>query len=295
MPELPEVQTVINDLNKKIKGDKIVDFWSNWKKSIKKISGVKFTNEIKGRKILGARRLGKNIFIDLSKKNSQSNISEKILYIHLKMTGHLLVKDNSIKVKKYFDEKVNQYIHHIWYLKNKKGENKTLEFSDLRKFGKIMLVDTEKIKELPELKRLGIDAMSRFFRLNKFKEILKRKNKSAIGLVLIDQLAIAGIGNIYRSEILFEAEVNPNKKNGQLKEEEIKKIFYQIKRVLKKAIKMRGTSSSDYRDTAGAPGKFYTVLKVYRRDGKKCKKCGKLIKRIKMAQRSVFYCSQCQK
>lgn len=296
MPELPEVQTIVDDLNKKIKGDKIVDFWSDWGKTIKNISKARFIREIKDRKILGIRRLGKNLFIDLSKKNINSKKPEKTLYIHLKMTGHLLIKNSNSRIRnKYFEEKVNQYIHHIWHLKNNKGENKTLEFSDLRKFGKIVFDDTEKISDLPEIKALGVDAMSRLFNMKKFKGILERKKKSPIGIILMDQSLIAGIGNIYRSEILFEAGVDPRRKAGNLKEKEVEKIFKQIKKTLKKAIKMRGTSDSDYRDTSGKPGGFHKVLKVYRRDGKKCKKCGSIVKRIKMGQRSVFYCSRCQK
>ncbi len=297
MPELPEVQTIVNDLNRKIKGYIVVDFWSDWKKTIKNVSFSKFTKEIVGRRVLGVRRIGKNIFIDMSSKNSYSDSPEKTLYIHLKMTGHLLVKgkNNTKKEKDNFSEKVNQYVHHIWKLKSRRGKLKTLEFSDLRKFGKIVWVDYDKVKELPEIKSLGIDVMHRSFNLDKFKGILDRKKKSSIGLTLMDQSLIAGIGNIYRSEILFEAGVDPNKKNSKLSEKEIKKIFSEIKKILKKAIKLRGTSDSDYRDTSGEPGKFHKVLKVYRRDGKKCKKCANIIERIKIGQRSVFLCSRCQK
>lgn len=297
MPELPEVQTVVDDLNRKIKGDRIIGFWTDWSKTIKNMGASRFLSEIKDRKILGARRIGKNIFIDLSKKRSGSRKADKTLYIHLKMTGHLLVKNKKLKKneEKYFNEKVNQYVHHIWKLKNAKGNNKTLEFSDLRKFGKIVLVDSEKINNLPEIKSLGIDALNRAFTLRKFEEIIKRKNKISIGLTLMDQSLIAGIGNIYRSEILFESGINPNRKNSNLSDKEIKNIFLQIKKVLRKAVKLRGTSDSDYRDTSGAPGKFHKVLKVYRREGKKCKKCANIIKRIKIGQRSVFLCSNCQK
>src|SRR4030042_5746388 len=154
MPELPEVQIIISDLNRKIKGDTITGFWSDWPKAVKNISAKYFGNNIKGRKILGARRIGKNIFIDLSEN--------KTIYIHLKMTGHLLVKSKSYKLqaKSYFYDKVNQYVHHIFYLKAKSparnashieaggSKLKTLEFSDLRKFGKIVLADTGKLKEI---------------------------------------------------------------------------------------------------------------------------------------------------
>ena len=286
MPELPEVQTIVNDLNKKIKGDIITGFWSDWKKSIK-MPVEKFERKIKGKKILSASRIGKNIFINLA--------AEKTIYIHLKMTGHLLVKSNvksqMSKVRKdYFDEKVNQYIHHIFYLKS----GRTLEFSDLRKFGKIILVDTDKIQELKEIGSLGVDAMGKEFTLEKLNEILDNR-KTKIKLLLMDQGKIAGIGNIYVSEILFEAGILPSRPANALKKEEKIRLHSAIKKVLKKAIKLRGTSDSDYRDTAGAPGKFQEVLKVYRRAGKKCPRCGTIIQREKMGQRGTFFCPVCQK
>jgi len=282
MPELPEVQTIINDLNHKIKGDTITSFWSNWPKAIKGKSLEVFKKEIKGLKILGARRIGKNIFIDLS--------GNKTLYIHLKMTGHLLVKSEKLKAKSFFNDKVNSYIHHIWYL----GKNKTMEFSDVRKFAKIVLDDTRKIAELKEIKKLGVDAMSKGFTLDKFKEILKRRQGKSIGIVLMEQELISGIGNIYRSEILYEAGILPTRHIKNLSDKEIKNIYQAIKKVLEKAIKLRGTSDSDYRDTAGAPGNFQKVLKVYRQAGKLCKKCDTIVKRIVLGQRSAFFCPRCQ-
>jgi formamidopyrimidine-DNA glycosylase len=322
MPELPEVQTVVNDLNKKIVGYTVADFWSDWPKAIKVKSLAEFTKEIRGRKILQARRIGKNIFIDLS--------GGKTLYIHLKMTGHLLVKRQNVKTSKrqekesYFNDKVNQYIHHIWKLKadtkqrnkfestkNNKfvdscafvGSDRTMEFSDVRKFAKIVLDDTQKINALSEIKKLGVDALSQQFTFAKFSEILNRnsaKGRSAfggktIGSVLMNQELIAGIGNIYRSEILYAANVLPHRKISSLKRDEIKKIYKHIAVILKKAVRMRGTSDSDYRDTAGAPGNFQKVLQVYRRTGKKCPKCATIIKKSTLEQRSVFYCPKCQK
>lgn len=285
MPELPEVQTIISDLNKKIKGDVVIGFWSDWPKAIKGKKPEKFKKEISGRKILAINRIGKNIFIELS--------GGKILYLHLKMTGHLLVKPDAKSQKakvNYFIEKVNQYIHHIWKLKS----GKTLEFSDLRKFGKIVLDNKDRIKGLPEIKKLGIDAVAPQFTFLKFREILTKRKNSPIGTILADQNLLSGIGNIYRSEILFNAGILPQKKAGKISLNEAKKIFLSIGKVLKKAIKFRGTSDSDYRDTAGAPGNFQKVLKVYRREGEKCEKCGTIIKRAKLGQRSIFFCPKCQ-
>lgn len=311
MPELPEVQTIISDLNQKIKGDTITDFWSDWGKAIKGKRLEQFKKEIKGRKILGTRRIGKNIFIDLS--------GSKTLYIHLKMTGHLLVKRETHNVKRtahsvkretrskekvslhvtsyalreedYFSDKVNQYIHHVWQLKS----GRTLEFSDLRKFGKIVLDDTEKINNLKEIKSLGVDAMSNNFTFQNFSDILARRLKSPIGLVLMDQNLISGIGNIYRSEILFDAKILPVRKIADMSEKERKILYNSVRKILKKAIKYRGTSDSDYRDTSGAPGNYQKIVLVYRRNGQKCKRCGTIIKRSKLGQRSIFFCSNCQK
>jgi len=286
MPELPEVETVVSDLNKKIKGYRIISFWSDWPKAIKGKSFNDFSKEIKRRKILNARRIGKNIFIDLS--------GGKTLYIHLKMTGHLLVKSSKLKGQSkkeyYFGDKVNQYIHHIWRLE----KNKNLEFSDVRKFAKIVLDDTDKVNNLPEIKKLGVDAMSKDFTLKNFKDILSRQKHKTIGVILMNQEMIAGIGNIYRSEILYEAGISPIKKIFSLGSS-TSKLHISIKKILKKAIRMRGTSDSDYRDTSGAPGKFQKTLKVYRKEGQKCKKCAIIVKKIIMKQRSVFFCPKCQK
>jgi formamidopyrimidine-DNA glycosylase len=309
MPELPEVQTVVSDLNEKIKGDTITDFSSAWAKAIKGKTLAAFKKEIVGRKVLGARRIGKNIFIDLS--------GGKTLYLHLKMTGHLLLKTQknfqfpifnfqsnsksqkyklqTSKETDYFEDRVNQYIRHSWTLRNKRGRMKNLEFSDMRKFAKIVLDDTEAIANLPEISSLGIDAMDPDFNFKTFDDILNKKAKTPIGILLMDQNLIAGIGNIYRSEILYVAGILPERRSEELDMAKRKKIFQAIKSILKKAIKLRGTSDSDYRDTSGAPGGFQKILRVYGRDGKKCQKCGTIITRRKIGQRSVFSCQICQK
>jgi formamidopyrimidine-DNA glycosylase len=287
MPELPEVQTIIDDLNRKIKGDVIVGFWSDWKKSVR-MPIDKFAKEIKGKKILSASRIGKNLFFNLS--------GGKTIYIHLKMTGHLLVKRKAQSAKRktnrkdYFGEKVNQYIHHIFYLKS----GRTLEFSDVRKFGKIILEDSDKIGKIKEIKSLGVDAMGKEFTFENFAKILAGR-KTKIKLLLMDQSKIAGIGNIYASEILFEAGILPTRPADKMSKKEKEKLYSAIKKILGKAIKLRGTSDSDYRDTSGAPGSFQKFLQVYRRAGRKCPKCGKIVKRIKLGQRGTFYCPVCQK
>jgi formamidopyrimidine-DNA glycosylase len=123
---------------------------------------------------------------------------------------------------------------------------------------------------------------------------LDKKKKAPIGIILMDQNLMAGIGNIYRSEILYDAGILPTRQAADLSSEERKKIYNSIKKVLKQAIKLRGTSDSDYRDTAGAPGNFQRILRVYRQEKKKCQKCGTIIVRQKLGGRSVFFCEKCQ-
>jgi len=142
---------------------------------------------------------------------------------------------------------------------------------------------------------LGIDALNPKFTFRKFQEILKNKPKAKIGILLMDQNLIAGIGNIYRSEILFQAGILPERAVKSISQEDLHKIYDAIIKILKKAVKMRGTSDSDYRDTAGTPGNFQNFLKVYNREKQKCQKCDTIIKRKTLGQRSVFICAKCQK
>ena len=287
MPELPEVQTIVNDLNQKIKGETVVDFWSDWKKSLS-VSIEKFKQAIKNKKILSVERRGKYIILNLD--------GGKSIVIHLKMTGHQLVKRKTQNAKRktnekdYFSEKVNQYIHHKFYFKSGKG----LEFSDVRKFGKIILVDSEKLNRVSSINNLGIDAISPSLTLFKLNEILESR-KTNIKALLMNQNIIAGIGNIYASEILHEAGILPRRISQNLTLFERKRLLAAIKKILKKAIRMRGTSVSDYRDASGKQGGFQKILKVYGKTGKKCAACGTMIQREVIGQRSTFHCPKCQK
>lgn len=279
MPELPEVETIVNDLNNKIKGEVFTNFWSDWEKGVK-IPINKIIDKITNTSIKKTERIGKHILIHLNNKNT--------IVIHLKMTGHLLFKEKDTN-NTLFNERVNQYIHHIFYFKN----GATLEFSDLRKFGWINLVATEHAHEQKSIKKLGTDAL--IITLTEFIDLIKKHNKSKIGIFLLKQDLISGIGNIYRSEILFNSKIKPQRLNSTLNNNEIQRLHKSIKKILKKAIKLRGTTDSDYRDTTGHTGKFQNVLKTYRRENKVCQTCKTIIIREKIAQRSVFYCSKCQK
>ena len=290
MPELPEVETTVRDLKRKVLGRTFLNVWCDAKKLIKRPRTFEeFKKEILGRKIISIKRKGKNILIYLDKK--------KALLIHQKLTGHLLVgkwqkKGNSWipQIKGPLEDPINRFIHLIFFLDN----DLMLALSDLRKFAKVELWDEKELTQSKEIREIGIDPFSPEFTFQEFKKRIKN-TKRKIKQVLMDQSLIAGIGNIYSDEILFEAKIHPEKKAHVLKEEELKRIYQSIKKVLKKAIELGGESISDYRRPDGSKGGFDPLRKVYRREGKPCVRCKTPIKRIKIAQRSSYFCPKCQK
>jgi len=303
MPELPEVQTIVNDLDRKIKGLIITDVWTDWPKYFSAKGGPasgwkRFRKTIRDRKIEKIWRIGKNIIFDLS--------GGKTMLIHQKLTGHLLVGHWQIKNNRPIStekgplaEKVNDYIHVIFWLKRKPSfakasDGKMMGFSDLRKFGKILMTNKKDLNSLKDLKNIGPDPLTPKFRFNEFKSLISKK-RGPIKKILMDQDVVSGIGNIYSDEILFVAKIHPLKRVEKLGDKELRAVFEAAKKILKKAVKLRGTSVSDYRDTAGKSGNYAEERLVYQREGKECpRKCGGIIKRLKIGGRSAHFCPKCQ-
>lgn len=291
MPELPEVETIVRDLKKALPGLKIISVWSDWPKMLKEPQKnlEAFKKEVVGKKIISVGRNGKNILIYLG--------DDKLLLIHQKMTGHLLIGQWERKGAKWVSreagplrEKVNDYIHLIFGLSN----DTMLALSDLRKFAKVMAGPAAVIKKTPDLAELGPDPLAKDFTFKKFYDLLKAE-RGRIKQVLMDQAVISGIGNIYSDEILWQAKIHPLEPIEKLSVNDFKNIYQAARQILKKAVELRGTSTSDYRDTRGQKGGYTFVRKVYRREGEKCSRCGTTIKRLKIGGRSAHYCPQEQK
>jgi formamidopyrimidine-DNA glycosylase len=283
MPELPEVETIVVQLGKKVVGETITGFSSEWKKNVLP-SCMAFMRQTKGAKVIGTRRFGKHIVIDLDNEYS--------IVIHLKMTGHLLWKtDENRLTDAFMKDPYNGYIRHMIAFDG----GATLEFSDMRKFGWLHAMRTEEVEKLSSIKSLGIDALSPALTTKRFRELIGARTKRTIGEALLEQDLVAGIGNIYRSEALFLAGVRPDRIVVSMTDDEWKKMLPAIKTVLQKAVKLRGTTDGDFRDIDGLPGRFQRTLFVYGREKLPCKKCGTIIVRKKIGQRSVFYCANCQK
>ncbi len=282
MPELPEVQTVVTQLGQKLVGKTLIGFWSDWDRKTLP-SSTAILCGIQGAVVCGTRRMGKHIVIDLSNEHS--------LVIHLKMTGHLLYKTNENRMSRAFTEdRYNGYIHHIFTF----SDTSTLEFSDMRKFGWVRLVETSEVEQLPSISALGVDALSSQLTPTFLGELLIKRGRRTIGDFLLDQSLIAGIGNIYRSEALFLSGVRPDRLGVTLTVPEQAKLTRAIRRVLGQASRLGGMSDGDFRDTNGLPGRFEKNLFVYGRTGQACQKCDTIIQRMKMGQRSVFFCPHCQ-
>ncbi len=281
MPELPEVETVTSQLGKKITGKQIAGFWSDWEKQVK--PGVKQLSKLAvGAMVLGTRRIGKHIVIDLDNGYS--------LVIHLKMSGHLLVKDASNAGAREWDDPMNRFIHHRIDF----TDGAWVDFSDLRKFGWIDCVATFEVKSMKSIAALGLDALARECDLEFFEALLRKNRKKRIATLLLEQDKIAGIGNIYRSEMLYRARIRPTRLVSKVTRAERARLFQSMRDVLYEAVRLRGTTDGDFRDTAGKPGGFQKTLYVYGREGLACKRCDTMVVRKKMGQRSVFYCPKCQ-
>lgn len=283
MPELPEVQTVASQLDAHVVGKTIAQFWTDWEKKI--LTPLpKFKKGVLGATIMSARRIGKHIVIELD--------NQCAIVAHLKMTGHFLYKTEATKNDPVFtSDPRNGFIHHIFTF----TDGSTLEFSDMRKFGWLRLMPTDEVLKLKSIEDLGIDALDRALTVSKLQELYRKRAHRTIGETLLEQNLVAGVGNIYRSESLFLAGVLPMRKVDSLTQKEWELLLPSIKKVLRSAVRLHGTSDGDFRDLFGLPGRFQKTLYVYQRHGEPCKKCGTIITRKKLGSRSIFFCTTCQK
>ena len=285
MPELPEVETIKNQLKEKILGKTIKEVKVKLPKMIKGSTVKEFIAKIKGAKIKDIARRAKLLIISLSNGFS--------LLIHLKLTGQIIyphTKDFGVGVDS-LPLRWKKYTHFIYFF----SDGSALFHNDLRQFGYVRLIKTANLPKFFLEEKFGSEPLEKDFTLEKFKKIILGKTRQKIKPLLMDQNFIAGVGNVYASEICFCAKVLPIRVVGSLKDEEIKHVYQCLINILQEAIKFKGTSADTYVDLYGREGKYLSKLKVYGREGEKCLKCGGKIKRIALGGRGTFYCSKCQK
>lgn len=304
MPELPEVQTTVDGINKYAKNQTIVDVWTDYgslqyegKNHIKnKIFFTKFKKEVVGAKIKNAERRAKNVLINLNNGNT--------ILIHMKMTGHVMYgtyektkakKDpwKPTDTNKALSDPFNKFIHLVFTLKN----GKHMVLSDMRKFAKVTLIPTKELFDSDNLKGLGPEPLLPTFTAKVLQERLLKRPNEKIKLALMDQSLVAGIGNIYSDEILFASNIHPLSQVKALKPKDFQVVWKNIKIILRKGIDFGGDSMSDYRNIRGESGKFQSKHNAYRKTGKPCSKkgCKGIIQRLKIGGRSAHFCPVHQK
>ncbi len=331
MPELPEVQTVVSELNRKLKNKtiksvevrkpKLVAIGPGTVSNIRiddKKRASQFAKLLTGKKFLSVKRRAKMLIFDLATSNlsrhpsgdTLSSLGEKYkvkaklsLFVHLKMTGQFIYEDEKLRKKtggKYrilnkltapLVQLPNQYTHVVF----KFTDGSILYFNDLRQFGYLKIVRDDEVDQIKELNEFGPEPFSKEFTLLQFCAAAQKRYRSSVKLVLMDPKVVAGIGNIYSDEILFHAKVLPERLVDTLDKKELEAIYKNIRPVLKKGIEAKGSSVGDFIRTDGTRGQMGKYHYVYGRRKQPCKVCGTIIMSAKMGGRTASFCPKCQK
>ncbi len=290
MPELPEVETIRQQLQKYLIGHRIEEVEVRFPKVF---SGER--QYVKKATVKNIRRFGKALSIDLSNGYS--------IVIHIKLTGQLIYRGPNLKFSNEISPKVisginGKHTHVVFHL-DKGGR---LYYNDLRRFGWIKVIKTSKLKTESEfVGKLGpeplIDSKNppeNILTLEKFKEILSKTSRP-IKVVLMDQEKIAGIGNIYANDALWLAKIHPKAKANKLNGGEVEKLFEAVREVLKQGLRWGGASELMYVTPDGKEGKYQEHTLVYAKEGEPCSRCHKSkIKKFFLSGRGTYFCPVCQ-
>jgi formamidopyrimidine-DNA glycosylase len=267
MPELPEVETIKNELLPHILGRTVTGVDIYWDKMVRHPSIAEFKRRVIGKKITSISRRGKYLFFKLS--------GEGVLVMHMKMTGSLLVNPPD-----------NRFSRAIFYLDN----GAAVHFWDPRKFGVMWLAEDESAVEA----MLGPEPLEATFTRAALAKIFKNRT-APVKAIILDQSAIAGIGNMYADEALFEARIHPLRPAGRLSADEIERLHRAIRHVLRRALPKGGASVRNYIRPDGAPGTAHGEFVVAHGVGKDCPCCGGPIERIVVRGRGTYICPRCQR
>lgn len=273
MPELPEVETIVRELQTSdLIGKTIVAATVYWPRTVSPLTEEEFCQKVKGQKILSIMRRGKWIFLRLSEDN---------LYVHLRMTGKMFIYQLSDHIRFHAHER----------LKLELDDGRELRYEDQRKFGRWRLG-----KDV--ISGVGLEPLSEEFKFKSFKKMVLQHSQK-IKAFLLNQKYIAGLGNIYVDEALWEAKIHPKKQTNELTAKELKHLYAAIPKVLMKGIESNGTTLGNHRanyfSVSGRRGENQHQLNVFRREGERCFRCGEEIIKITLAQRGTHICPKCQK
>jgi len=273
MPELPEVETVARGLREVLPGRRILSVRLGKTDFIDDPAALE--QDLPGGTFARIRRLGKFLVLDLEPRKTPAE--ESSLLIHLGMTGKISVCPPETPVPDHT---------HVFLALD---DGRELRYNDVRRFGRMALLANGAHERV--LGGLGLEPLE--ISVAEFRTRIQAR-KSRIKALLLDQSVMRGIGNIYADESLWRARIHPEKTGARLKDDELRRLHRAVQHILREAIRLRGSSVSDYVDLDGGRGEFQQKHRAYQHDGKKCFRCGTIIRRIIVAGRSSHFCPQCQ-
>jgi formamidopyrimidine-DNA glycosylase len=274
MPELPEVETVANGVNQRVRGEAIESVWLGSKPEPFKTDPAEMERALAGRRIELVYRVGKHIVFDLDGKTRPQWI------VHLGMTGRLLVSAADVPVA--------AHTHAILKL----ASGREVRFVDPRRFGRLAVHWRGTDGSGDGFAGSGREPLT--ISIEEFAGLF-RGRKTAIKAALLNQKLLHGVGNIYADESLFRAGIRPTRMAGRLNRERLERLRVELQEVLSHAIELGGSSVSDYVDADGVKGFFQLEHRVYMRGGQPCLVCGTPVRRTVLGGRGTHYCPTCQK
>jgi len=290
MPELPEVETIVADLRPHLVGRTIVRCELNFPTIVRHPEPEEFIDAVVGQRIVSAGRRGKYILLSLSPPHSWGGGGEAgggaandlLLVVHLGMTGQLRLVDPVTPLEKH--------THAVFFL----DDGRHLRYRDPRRFGRLLLGTEEALLLAKKMPRLGPEPIDPEFAADELYRRL-RKRRIALKAVLLDQRAIAGVGNIYADESLHKARLRPDRMAGTVSRKSAQRLHESLRESLRTAIANRGSSVDTYRDAWGEIGGQQEKLLVYGRAGEPCFTCGRPLSAIRIAGRTTVFCRRCQR
>jgi formamidopyrimidine-DNA glycosylase len=290
MPELPEVETVANGVDARVRGDRIEEAWFSSKPEPMKTPPAAMAKALTGRTIERVRRVGKHIVFDFTPAPERDAVQRVQWIVHLGMTGRLVVADPDVPRP--------PHTHGVLRLRS----GRELRFIDARRFGRMGIHVLEKVLDKPEKPKDEAAGIPGFkgpgtepLHISKaeFRQLFHLR-RTSIKAALLNQSLLHGVGNIYADESLFRAKIRPRRMAARLTTEELDRLHGAVQKVLREAIRLGGSSVSDYVDAAGERGFFQLRHNVYMRTGQPCLVCGAPIRRVVVAGRGTHYCPVCQ-
>jgi formamidopyrimidine-DNA glycosylase len=276
MPELPEVETIRRGLEREVVGKRIKTVVVTGTRTVRRQTKKQLITRLEGAKIKSVKRVGKYLTLELD--------TGDLLVIHLRMSGQLLKNQPKDPLLKHT---------HVVISFTQGGQ---IRFVDPRTFGEVFVTRPDELtQEVPELADLGVDPVDEQISWVRFGQLLVART-TKLKPLLMDQSFIAGIGNIYSDEILWEAGLRHDRTPQTLSSMEVRRLYRAVIEVLHEAVKHRGSTLADqqYVDLMGRPGEYQELHQVYDREGKPCRRCRGTIVREKVGSRSSYYCPSCQ-